>query len=58
MRRTQTWVLKPIYGVYKGIVSQIDADKLDQRRFKDHLRELDVQGVADGEKVTAGVSGC
>lgn len=48
---------KPIYGVYKTIASQIDADKLGQRRFKDHLRELDMQGIADGEKVTAGSIG-
>jgi len=44
---------KPIYGVYKTIASKVDADKLGQRRFKDHLRELDMQGIADGEKVTA-----
>lgn len=48
---------KPIYGVYKRIASKIDADKLGQRRFKDHLRELDMQGIADGEKVTAGSIG-
>lgn len=48
---------KPIYGVYKSIASQIDADKLGQRRFKDHLRELDMQGIADGEKATAGSIG-
>ncbi|WP_201293950.1 Cdc6/Cdc18 family protein [Natronorubrum halalkaliphilum] len=47
----------PIYGVYKSIASTIDADKLGQRRFKDHLRELDMQGIADGEKVTAGSIG-
>lgn len=48
---------KPIYGVYKTIASKVDADKLGQRRFKDHLRELDMQGIADGEKVTAGSIG-
>ena len=48
---------KPIYGVYKRIASRIDADKLGQRRFKDHLRELDMQDIADGEKVTAGSIG-
>ena len=48
---------KPIYGVYKSVASRIDADKLGQRRFKDHLRELDMQGIADGEKVTAGSIG-
>jgi cell division control protein 6 len=48
---------QPIYGVYKSIASKIDADKLGQRRFKDHLRELDMQGIADGEKVTAGSIG-
>jgi len=48
---------KPIYGVYKNVASRIDADKLGQRRFKDHLRELDRQGIAEGEKVTAGSIG-
>ena len=48
---------KPIYGVYKSIASEVDADKLGQRRFKDHLRELDMQGIADGEKVAAGSIG-
>lgn len=48
---------KPTYGVYKNIASKVDADKLGQRRFKDHLRELDMQGIADGEKVTAGSIG-
>ncbi|WP_317175994.1 Cdc6/Cdc18 family protein [Halomontanus rarus] len=48
---------KPIYGVYKSIASKVDADKLGQRRFKDHLRELDMQGIADGEKVAAGSIG-
>lgn len=48
---------KPIYGVYKNVASRIDADKLGQRRFKDHLRELDMQGIADGEKVSAGSIG-
>lgn len=48
---------KPIYGVYKSVASKIDADKLGQRRFKDHLRELDMQGIADGEKATAGSIG-
>ena len=48
---------KPIYGVYKNIASKIDADKLGQRRFKDHLRELDMQGIADGKKATAGSIG-
>lgn len=48
---------KPIYGVYKSVATRIDADKLGQRRFKDHLRELDMQGIADGEKVTAGSIG-
>jgi cell division control protein 6 len=47
----------PIYGVYKQIATKTDADKLGQRRFKDHLRELDMQGIADGEKVTAGSIG-
>jgi len=48
---------KPIYGVYKTVASQIDAEKLGQRRFKDHLRELDMQGIANGEKVAAGSIG-
>lgn len=48
---------KPIYGMYKSVASRIDADKLGQRRFKDHLRELNMQGIADGEKVTAGSIG-
>lgn len=48
---------KPVYGVYKKIAATIGADKLGQRRFKDHLRELDMQGIADGEKVTAGSIG-
>lgn len=48
---------QPIYGVYKTIATRIEADKLGQRRFKDHLRELDMQGIADGEKVTAGSIG-
>jgi cell division control protein 6 len=48
---------KPIYGVYKSIASKVEADKLGQRRFKDHLRELDMQGIADGEKVAAGSIG-
>ena len=48
---------KPIYGMYKSIASEVDIDKLGQRRFKDHLRELDMQGIADGEKVAAGSIG-
>jgi cell division control protein 6 len=47
----------PIYGVYQNIAEIIGADKLGQRRFKDHLRELDMQGIADGKKVTAGSIG-
>lgn len=48
---------KPMYGVYKTIAAEVDADKLGQRRFKDHLRELDMQGIADGKKVAAGSVG-
>lgn len=40
-----------------GITSKVGANKLGQRRFKDHLRELDMQGIANGEKVTAGSIG-
>lgn len=48
---------KPIYGVYQSAASRIDADKPDQQQFKDHLCELDMQGIADGENVTAGSIG-
>ncbi|GAA3880866.1 Cdc6/Cdc18 family protein [Haloarcula argentinensis] len=47
----------PTYGVYQNIADIIGADKLGQRRFKDHLRELDMQGIADGKKATAGSIG-
>jgi cell division control protein 6 len=47
----------PIYGVYKEIASEVDVEKLGKRRFKDHLRELDMQGIADGKKVAAGSVG-
>lgn len=49
--------MKPVYGVYKNIAKEIDADKLVQRRMKDHLFELDMQGIVDGEKVSAGSIG-
>jgi cell division control protein 6 len=48
---------QPTYGVYKNVATKTDTDKLGQRRFKDHLRELDMQGIADGKKVTAGSVG-
>lgn len=48
---------KPVYGVYKNIAQEVDADKLVQRRMKDHLLELDMQGIVDGEKVSAGSIG-
>jgi cell division control protein 6 len=48
---------QPIYGVYKSVASRTDTNKLGQRRFKDHLRELDMQGIADGQKTTAGSIG-
>ncbi len=47
----------PTYGIYKNIAEEVDAEKLVQRRFKDHLRELDMQGIADGQKTAAGSVG-
>ena len=48
---------KPIYGVYKNIANKVDADKLVQRRMRDHLLELDMQGIIDATKRTAGSVG-
>jgi cell division control protein 6 len=48
---------KPVYGVYQSIADTIGADKLVQRRMRDHLMELDMQGIIDAQKRTAGSVG-
>lgn len=48
---------KPAYQMYGEITSEVRSETLGERRFKDHLRELDMQGIADGQKVTAGSIG-
>lgn len=46
-----------MYSVYTNIAEEIDADELIQRRMKDHLLGLDMQGIVDGEKVSSGSTG-
>lgn len=48
---------KPIYGVYKNIAEEVGSDKLVQRRMRDHLKELDMQGIIDARKKTGGSVG-
>jgi cell division control protein 6 len=48
---------KPIYGVYKSIAEEVGSDKLVQRRMRDHLKELDMQGIIDARKKTGGSVG-
>ena len=48
---------KPVYGVYQSIADQVAADKLVQRRMRDHLMELDMQGIIDAHKKAAGSVG-
>lgn len=48
---------KPVYGVYQNIADRLDAEKLVQRRMRDHLQELDMQGVVDSEKKAGGSVG-
>jgi cell division control protein 6 len=48
---------KPVYGVYQSIAEKVDADKLVQRRMRDHLMELDMQGIIDAQKKAAGSVG-
>jgi cell division control protein 6 len=48
---------KPTYRVYGRVASEAGSETLGERRFKDHLRELDMQGIADGQKTTAGSIG-
>ena len=48
---------KPIYGVYKSIAAEVGSDKLVQRRMRDHLKELDMQGIIDAQKKTGGSVG-
>ena len=48
---------KPVYGVYKGIANEIGTNKLVQRRMREHLLELDMQGIIDGQKKAGGSRG-
>jgi cell division control protein 6 len=48
---------KPVYGVYQNIADLVDADKLVQRRTRDHLLELDMQGIIDAQKKAGGSVG-
>jgi cell division control protein 6 len=48
---------KPVYGVYQNIADLVDADKLVQRRMRDHLLELDMQGIIDAQKKAGGSVG-
>jgi len=48
---------KPVYGVYQTIADEVAADKLVQRRMRDHLMELDMQGIIDAHKKAAGSVG-
>jgi cell division control protein 6 len=48
---------EPIYGVYKSIAEEVGSDKLVQRRMRDHLKELDMQGIVDARKKTGGSVG-
>lgn len=48
---------KPVYGVYQTVADEADADKLVQRRMREHLLELDMQGIIDAQKKTGGSVG-
>jgi len=48
---------KPVYGVYQTVADKVDADKLVQRRMREHLLELDMQGIIDAQKKTGGTVG-
>jgi len=48
---------KVLYQIYQNIADRTDADKLVQRRMKDHLLELDMQGIVEAEKQAAGSIG-
>lgn len=48
---------KPVYGVYKGIANEIGSNKLVQRRMREHLLDLDMQGIIDGQKKAGGSRG-
>lgn len=48
---------KPVYGVYKTIAEKVDSKKLVQRRMRDHLLELDMQGIIDAQKRAGGSVG-
>lgn len=48
---------KPVYGVYKGIANEVGSNKLVQRRMREHLLELDMQGIVDGQKKAGGTRG-
>ena len=46
-----------IHGVYQNIADLVDADQLVQRRMRDHLLELDMQGIIDAQKKAGGSVG-
>ncbi|SEO74297.1 cell division control protein 6 [Halorientalis persicus] len=48
---------KPVYAIYQNIADEVGADKLVQRRMRDHLMELDMQGIIDARKRAAGSVG-
>jgi cell division control protein 6 len=48
---------KPVYGVYQNIADKVNSEKLVQRRMRDHLMELDMQGIINAQKKSAGSIG-
>ncbi|WP_336328556.1 Cdc6/Cdc18 family protein [Halovenus sp. HT40] len=48
---------KPVYGVYTGIADELGSNKLVQRRIREHLLDLDMQGIITARKKAGGSRG-
>lgn len=48
---------KAVYGIYKNVAREIDADVLAMRRMRDHLHDLDMQGILMKSEFNEGSGG-
>ncbi len=48
---------REVYGEYKRVTEIADSDSIALRRVRDHLQELDLAGVVDGQTRHSGVKG-
>jgi cell division control protein 6 len=48
---------KQVYAKYRNVANAVDADSISMRRVRDHLQDLDLAGIVQGQTKNTGLQG-